>query len=57
MADLLGTLMFNANLDYAYDSKPCRIWLVIIRAISILASAKPARSATRVNVRESSAYA
>ncbi len=57
MADLLGKVMFNANLDYAYNFPAVGIWLAIILVISILASAVPARSATRVSVRESLAYA
>lgn len=56
MADMLGKVMFNANLDYAYNFPAVGVWLAIILIISMVASALPARSATRVSVRQSLAY-
>jgi putative ABC transport system permease protein len=56
LANALGQAMFGANLDFRYDSRAVLIWLVIILVISTLASVLPARSATRVSVRQSLAY-
>jgi putative ABC transport system permease protein len=57
MADALGKIMFNASLDYAYNLTAVGIWLAIILVISVVASALPARNATRISVRDSLAYA
>jgi len=57
MAQTLGQVMFSANLDYAYNFAAVLIWLVVVVLISILASILPARSATRISVRDSLAYA
>jgi putative ABC transport system permease protein len=46
----------DANLDYQYDYPAVLIWLVVILVISTLASILPARTATRISVRESLAY-
>ena len=57
LANALGQTMFEANLDYQYNSQAVIIWLVIILIISALASVLPARNATRISVRDSLAYA
>jgi putative ABC transport system permease protein len=57
MAKVLGQVMFSANLDYRYNYTAVLIWLVVVIVISILASILPARSATRISVRNSLAYA
>ncbi len=57
LANALGQAMFEANLDYQYNSGAVVIWLVIILIISSLASVLPARNATRISVRDSLAYA
>ena len=57
MAKTLGQVMFSANLDYAYNYSAVLIWLVVVVIISILASVLPARTATRISVRTSLAYA
>ncbi len=56
LANGLGQAMFGANLDYQYNFGAVLIWLVIILAISVLASIIPARSATQVSVQASLAY-
>jgi putative ABC transport system permease protein len=56
LANALGKVLFEANLDYLYNSGAVLIWLVIVLAISSLASVLPARSATVVSVRDSLAY-
>jgi putative ABC transport system permease protein len=56
VANALGQVMFDANLDYQYNYPAVLIWLTIILVISTLASILPARSATRISVRESLAY-
>ncbi len=57
LANALGQTMFEANLDYQYSYQAVIIWLVVILIISTLASILPARSATRISVRDSLAYA
>jgi putative ABC transport system permease protein len=52
----LGQIMLQMDLDYVYSYEAIIIWLIIILAISIIASILPARSATKVSVRESLAY-
>jgi putative ABC transport system permease protein len=56
MADALGQAMFQNRLDYQYSFTGMAIWLVIILAISILASAIPARKASQINIRQSLSY-
>jgi putative ABC transport system permease protein len=56
LANALGQVMFDANLAYQYNYTAVFIWLVIILVISTLASILPARTATRISVRESLAY-
>lgn len=57
MARALGLAMFGATLDYRYNWPAVGIWFAIILVISMLASILPARSATRISVRDSLAYA
>ncbi len=57
MASALGKVMFNADLSFRYNYAAVGVWLVIILVISTLASILPARSATRISVRDSLAYA
>jgi putative ABC transport system permease protein len=57
VANGLGHAMFNATLDYQFNGPAVAIWLGLILIISTLASALPARGATRISVRESLAYA
>jgi len=57
LAGALGQAMFGATLDYQYNWQAVVIWLGIIAIISLLASILPARSATRISVRDSLAYA
>lgn len=57
MADVLGSIILNMPLDYAYNVQAMFLWLGIVVVISILASVLPARNATRVSVRDSLAYA
>jgi len=57
VAEQMGQIMLNANLDYAYSYGAVGLWLGLVLLISILASVLPARSATQISVRESLAYA
>jgi putative ABC transport system permease protein len=57
LASALGKAMFGATLDYTYNWTAVGIWLGIMLIISALASILPARSATKISVRESLAYA
>jgi putative ABC transport system permease protein len=57
LAAALGHVMFGATLDYQYNWPAVGIWLGVILVISVLASILPARSAARISVRDSLAYA
>jgi putative ABC transport system permease protein len=57
VAQQLGQTMLDIDLDYSYSFGAVFIWLAVILAIAALASIVPARSATRISVRESLAYA
>jgi putative ABC transport system permease protein len=57
LASALGQAMFSATLDYQYNFSAVGVWLAIIVVIATLASVLPARSATRISVRQSLAYA
>jgi putative ABC transport system permease protein len=56
LTNALGRIMFGANLEYRYDSQAALIWLVVVLVIGLLASMGPARSATKISVRQSLAY-
>ena len=57
MSNLLGDTIFKLPLDYRYNWQAVGIWLAVILVLSVLASIAPARSATRISVRDSLAYA
>jgi putative ABC transport system permease protein len=57
LADALGQAMFDANLDYQFSLGAVIAWLLIVVAISVVASIIPARNATTISVRDSLAYA
>jgi putative ABC transport system permease protein len=56
LSNLLGQTMFNTQMDYRFNTQAVLIWLVVILVVSTLASILPARSATRISVRQSLAY-
>jgi putative ABC transport system permease protein len=56
-ASIMGHVMFGATLDYRFNWSAVGVWLAIIVIVSILASILPARSAIRISVRDSLAYA
>jgi putative ABC transport system permease protein len=56
MATNLGRVMFGTNLTYRYDTQAAVVWLVIVIVIGTVASIAPARSATKISVRQSLAY-
>jgi putative ABC transport system permease protein len=55
MTQTLGAAV-NSNLLYQYSLAGALWWLAIITVLAIAASWLPARSATRISVRESLAY-
>jgi putative ABC transport system permease protein len=57
VAALMGQALFKVDLDYQYNAWAVLIWLAAVLLIAVLASLLPARSATRVSVRASLAYA
>jgi putative ABC transport system permease protein len=56
LSDGLGQLMANAPLTFAYSLTGVWLWLVLVVILSALASALPARNASRLTVREVLAY-
>lgn len=56
MARLLGQTMIEIDLDYAFNFPAVAIWLGVVLSLSVLFSLWPARSATRISVRESLVY-
>jgi putative ABC transport system permease protein len=52
----LGLVMFGTNLDYRYAYQSAGAWLIIVLVVGTLASIGPARTATRISVRQSLAY-
>ncbi len=56
LSDNLGILMANVPLTFAYSFTGVWLWLVLVVILSALASALPARNASRLTVREVLAY-
>jgi putative ABC transport system permease protein len=56
LARQLGRTMLEIDLDFSFAYSAVGIWLVTILLISVFASVVPARTATRISVRESLAY-
>ncbi len=56
LSDSVGVSILQAKLDYTFSTDGTLLWLVAVIILSILASAWPARSASRVTVREVLAY-
>ncbi|MBN1305443.1 MAG: FtsX-like permease family protein [Anaerolineales bacterium] len=52
----MGNALFNAALEYRFAWGAVMVWLLVVMIISVLAAILPARSATRVSVRNSLAY-
>ena len=57
VARILGLTMMDVILDFKFSFTAVLLWLIIVLIISILASIIPARSATKISVQESLAYA
>jgi len=57
VASSMGQVMFGTTLDYQYNWSAVGVWLGVVVAISAVASLLPARSAIRISVRDSLAYA
>ncbi len=56
LANALGSILFEATLDYQYNLSAVLTWLIVILVVSTLASILPARNATQISVRDSLAY-
>lgn len=52
----MGQVMLGMDLDYYYSFTSAAIWLGAVALLAVLASIWPARSATRISVRQSLAY-
>ena len=57
IAVALGHTLFGATMDYQFNWEAVGLWLAVVTVISLIASILPARSATRISVRDSLAYA
>ena len=57
MSRVLGQMVLQVDLDFAFNYTAVFIWLIAILCISVLASLIPAHNAARISVRESLAYA
>jgi putative ABC transport system permease protein len=57
IASSLGRALFGAALDYQYNWAAAGVWFALVIIISVISSILPARSATRISVRDSLAYA
>jgi len=52
----MGQVMLSMDLDYYYNFSAAVIWLGAVSLLAVSASIWPARSATRISVRQSLAY-
>lgn len=57
IARILGETIMEVPLDFKYNLNAVLAWLIIVTIVSTLASILPARSATRISVQNSLAYA
>lgn len=56
IANTLGLVMFGSQLNGTFNWTAVLLWLVIVTAISIVASLLPARRAAGINIRQSLSY-
>ncbi len=56
LSNALGRMTFGTNLEYRYDYTAAVGWLALVLVVGLLASVLPARSASKIGVRQSLAY-
>jgi putative ABC transport system permease protein len=56
LSDAIGVAFLDAPLNYTFSIKGTLFWLVVVLILSAMASFLPARSASRLTVREVLAY-
>jgi putative ABC transport system permease protein len=56
LSDTVGISILESQLNYTFSTGGTVIWLVVVTGLSALASVLPARSASRITVREVLAY-
>jgi putative ABC transport system permease protein len=56
LSDAVGQAMSGVPLSFRFSASGVGLWLLIVIALSALASLLPARSASRLTVREVLAY-
>ena len=56
MGRVIGQTLVKWPLSYIFDLRAPLLWIIIIVAVSVLASIVPARNAARISVRETLAY-
>lgn len=56
LSDTIHMAIFDARAEFAFTAAGPLYWLALVLALSLLASALPARSAARMTIREALAY-
>lgn len=56
LSDAVGSTILGTSLSFSYSFSGMWIWLILVSALSALASLLPARNASRLTVREVLAY-
>jgi putative ABC transport system permease protein len=56
LSNAISTTIFNAPADFVLTLRGFLIWLAVVVVLSLLASLLPARSASRLTIREVLAY-
>ncbi len=56
LSSMVGMMVMNTTLSYTYSTDGLMLWLGVVTVLAVLASAWPARSASRVTVRDVLAY-
>jgi putative ABC transport system permease protein len=56
LGNMVGMMIMNTTLSYAYSTGGLMLWLGVVTVLAVLASAWPARNASRVAVRDVLAY-
>jgi putative ABC transport system permease protein len=56
LSNIVGMVVMNTTLNYTYSTGGLMLWLGVVTVLAVLASAWPARNASRVTVRDVLAY-
>jgi putative ABC transport system permease protein len=56
LARLMGQIMLDIDLDFAYNWPAVAVWLGVVIGIALCAAMFPAQNATKISVRQALAY-